>query len=98
MSSQFIVIEKSGGWNNAAIVKDHKGGVNRGNKVFTNTDDAYKEAEKYQDAIVIGDIEASDERVYTNKQIQEFRNKLFLGFDPSGDLVSEFDKHFDIRE
>jgi hypothetical protein len=90
MSSEFIVIDKSGGWANAVIAKDRSG---KTNKVFTTSEEAYKAAEQFEDGIALGDIEASEDRVYTSKQVLEFRNKL-INENPT---IEGFDVHFDIK-
>lgn len=97
MSSQFIVIDKSGGWANAVIVKSRDG---RTNKVFNSSEEAYKTAEQFEDGIALGDIEASDERVYTKAQILEFKEKLQDGLinnPANGYIIDEFTNHFELK-
>lgn len=49
--SQFIVIEKSGGWEFASIIVNESGE----NKVFNTLAEAMEESDDCQDGIVVGD-------------------------------------------
>lgn len=55
----YIVIEKHGGWEYAAIVTDENGN----NKVFDTIEEAQKEADDCQDGIVIGDNMLNEEDI-----------------------------------
>jgi len=47
----YIVIEKHGGWEYAAIVTDRDGN----NRIFDTIEEAQKKANECQDGIVVGD-------------------------------------------
>lgn len=95
----YIVIDKTSGWADARIIKDK----NFKNRIFTDPDTAYKLANEFDDAVVIGDKpeEDSTERVYTKAQLLDFRTLIsildFRTLISILDLVKIYDKHFGLE-